>query len=214
MNATSGETSERLSSIDESLLTRREALLRMSGLLGGAAFVGQAAILTGCATDSLLRQTGATDAFAADEIAWLAEVADTILPATETPGAKAAGVGPFMAVMVRDTYETDEQVTFRTGMRTLEEACLAMHGVGFMAASPAERTTLLQRLDAEQMDYMRQRSPGAPAHYFRMMKELALMGYFTSEIGCTQAMRYMETPGRFDACVPYAPGEKSWAGHA
>ncbi|MDQ3996292.1 MAG: gluconate 2-dehydrogenase subunit 3 family protein, partial [Gemmatimonadota bacterium] len=54
----------------------------------------------------------------------------------------------------------------------------------------------------------------SPAHYFRMMKELALLGYFTSEIGCTQAQRYVESPGRFDPCVPYAPGEKAWAPHA
>ena len=53
-----------------------------------------------------------------------------------------------------------------------------------------------------------------PAHYFRMMKELALLGYFTSEIGCTQAQRYLETPGRFDPCLRYTPGEKSWAPHA
>jgi hypothetical protein len=54
----------------------------------------------------------------------------------------------------------------------------------------------------------------APAHYFRMMKELALLGYFTSEIGYTQAMRYRETPGRYDPDVPHAPGDKSWAPHA
>ena len=53
-----------------------------------------------------------------------------------------------------------------------------------------------------------------PAHYFRMMKELALLGYFTSEIGYTQAMRYVESPGRFDPCVPYEAGEKAWAPHA
>jgi hypothetical protein len=47
-----------------------------------------------------------------------------------------------------------------------------------------------------------------------MMKELALLGYFTSEIGYTRAMRYIESPGRFDPCVPHAPGDKSWAPHA
>ncbi|HEY9226721.1 MAG TPA: gluconate 2-dehydrogenase subunit 3 family protein [Gemmatimonadaceae bacterium] len=51
-------------------------------------------------------------------------------------------------------------------------------------------------------------------HYFRMMKELALLGYFTSEIGCTKAMRYAESPGRFDPCTPYTPGEPAWASHA
>jgi hypothetical protein len=54
----------------------------------------------------------------------------------------------------------------------------------------------------------------APAHYFRMMKELALLGYFTSEIGYTKAMRYVESPGRFDPCAPYTAGEPAWAPHA
>jgi hypothetical protein len=53
-----------------------------------------------------------------------------------------------------------------------------------------------------------------PAHYFRMMKELALLGYFTSEIGYNKAMRYVESPGRFDPCVPYTKGEPAWAPHA
>ena len=53
-----------------------------------------------------------------------------------------------------------------------------------------------------------------PVHYFRMMKELALLGYFTSEIGYTRAQRYIESPGRFDPCAPLAPGDKSWAPHA
>jgi len=51
-------------------------------------------------------------------------------------------------------------------------------------------------------------------HYFRMMKELALLGYFTSEIGYTKAMRYVESPGRFDPCTPYTKGETDWASHA
>jgi hypothetical protein len=93
-----------------------------------------------------------------------------------------------------------------------------MHGVPFMAAPPAQRAALLRELDREQREYMRSLErrgrADAPAHYFRMIKELALLGYFTSEIGYTQAMRYVETPGRYDPCVPYAPGEKSWAPHA
>jgi hypothetical protein len=54
----------------------------------------------------------------------------------------------------------------------------------------------------------------SPPHYFRMMKELALLGFFTSEVGMTKAMRYVESPGRFDPCLPYKAGEKAWAGHA
>jgi hypothetical protein len=54
----------------------------------------------------------------------------------------------------------------------------------------------------------------APPHFFRMMKELALLGYFTSEIGYTKAMRYVESPGRFEPCTPYKAGEPAWAPHA
>ena len=190
------------------LLTRREALRRVSLLLGGAALIGESAWLAvgtaGAAPAS------ATSQFSASEIALLAEIADTILPATSTPGAKAAGVGPFMALMVTDVYNAREQKTFRDGLIKLERECHKLHGTDFMTASPAQRTTLLEQLDREQYA---QRNSGT-LHYFRLMKELTLLGYFTSEIGYTQAMRYTETPGRFDPCVPYTPGEKAWAPHA
>jgi len=153
--------------------------------------------------------------FTTRDIAFLDEVAETILPETKTPGAKAAQVGPFMALMVTDTYTDGEQATFRDGMRKVDEACQAMHHASFMEASPPQRLALLEQLDCEQKVYMDARhGDDTPAHYFRMMKELALLGYFTSEIGYTKAMRYVEVPGRFDPCVPYTPGDPAWAPHA
>jgi len=200
------------------LWTRREAIERVSMLLGGTALVGQSAMLAGCVTLRAVDDAGTADAAAAlftdDEIALLDEIADTILPETDTPGAKAAGVGPFIALMVADTYTERDQQVFRDGLRALDDEARARFGVGFVAASPAERVGLLERLDAEQVEHMRRRAPGEPAHYFRMIKELTLLGYFTSEIGYTQAMRYVETPGRFEPCVPHAPGDKVWASHA
>lgn len=195
------------------LVTRREAIVRVSALFGGAALVGQSALLAGCATETT-RTARSEGLFTEADIAFLDEVADTILPETSTPGAKAAGTGALMAVMVRDTYDAGEQAIFRDGMQTLEDECLAMHGRGFMACTAEQRLALLERLDAEQFQYMRTRRSGEPAHYFRMMKELALLGYFTSEIGCTEALRYIETPGRFEPCVPYSPGDRAWAAHA
>ena len=192
------------------LVTRREAILRVSALLGGAALVGQTAMLAGCS-----RQKAPDNAaFTEHDLAFLDEVAETILPETGTPGAKAAGVGPFIALMVTDTYTPREQQVFRDGMRTLDDESEEMHGASFMSATPAQRLALLEKLDAEQVRYMKTRADDAPAHYFRMLKELALLGYFTSEIGCNQAMRYVETPGRYEPCVPYTPGERAWAPHA
>lgn len=197
-------------SFRDDLVTRREAIRRVSALLGGTALIGQAAWLAGCATT----QRASAEAFSAADIALLDEIADTILPATKTPGAKAAGVGPFIAMMVTDTYDPNEQAIFRAGLATLERESQAQSGAGLMASSPEQRVALLERLDREAIEYMRQ--PGAinRPHYFRMLKELTLLGYFTSEIGYTQAMRYVESPGRFDPCVTYTPGDKSWAPHA
>ncbi|HEX6992892.1 MAG TPA: gluconate 2-dehydrogenase subunit 3 family protein [Gammaproteobacteria bacterium] len=200
------------------LWTRREAIERVSLLLGGTALVGQSAMLAGCATPRAVDDAGTAEAaaspFTDDEIALLDEIADTILPETDTPGAKAAGVGPFIALMVADAYTERDQRVFKDGLRALDDEARARYGVGFVAAGPAERVALLERLDAEQVEHTRRRAADEPAHYFRMIKELTLLGYFTSEIGYTQAMRYVETPGRFEPCVPYAPGDKIWAPHA
>ena len=192
------------------LVTRREAIRRVSALFGGAALIGQSAWLAGCAAGQ--RAPGAL--FSDMDVALLDEIADTILPATKTPGAKAAGVGPFIAVMVTDTYDPGEQRTFLDGLETLERESRLSNGGGFMASSPAQRVALLERLDRETIEYLRQPGNFDRPHYFRMIKELTLLGYFTSEIGYTQAMRYAETPGRFEPLITYTAGDKAWAPHA
>ena len=239
------------------MIDRREALRRVSALLGGITLVGGSALLTACDRE---RGSGRADAqagvgeFTAADIRLLDEVADTILPETSTPGAKAARVGAFMALMVTDTYDPEQQRIFRDGMRRIDEESRTANGTGFMEATPAQRLALVERLDRAQKAQAdaraaRRASPAkeeeeesradarlpdqrkenaaatdanpapdltadAPTHYFRMVKELTLLGYFTSEIGYTKAMRYVESPGRFDPCVPYTPGERSWAPHA
>jgi hypothetical protein len=194
---------------NQNTIDRREAIKRVTFLLGGVALVGGSGLLTACERaqrDAATAREGA-GTFTARDIAFLDEVAETILPETKTPGAKAAHVGAFMALMVTDTYSDRDQGIFRDGMRQLDEAW-------FMAAAPQQRLARLEQLDRAQQAYTDEKNDEAPPHYFRLIKELTLLGYFTSEIGCTQAMRYRETPGRFDPCVPYTPGETAWAAHA
>ena len=147
------------------------------------------------------------------DIELLDEIAETILPETSTPGAKAAEVGPFIAMMVADTYYPDDQQVFLEGLKDLQKRCLVNFGANFPAVTAAQRLQLVEMLALEQWTYMKGRPDDAPAHYFRMIKELTLLGYFTSEIGYTQAMRYRKTPGRYDPCVPYEEGETQWAPH-
>ena len=249
-------------------INRREAIQRVTAMLGGLTLVGGSSLIAACekAQDKAADTTAAAAGpqkpigeFSTQDIAYLDEIADTILPTTSTPGAKAARTGAFMALMVTDTYEPKDRQVFRAGMQTLDEASKkANNGATFMAATPQQRLTLLETVDKEAKAHMDARDaarrsrdkakaanpadkkqgdkylpdqrkeavPGSdvgaataitadtPTHYFRMMKELSMLGYFTSEIGCKQAMRYVESPGRFDPCVPYQPGEKSWAPHA
>lgn len=201
-------------------IARREAVRRVGVLLGGVAFVGGGALLEACAGDrapsSAASATGKPiGTFSAVDQAFLDEVAETILPETQkSPGAKAAATGPFMALMVTDCYTPLDQQIFRDGMHTLDQRCRAAYDAEFLRASPTQRLAIVQGFDQEQYDYMRAKTADQPTHFFRMMKELALLGFFTSEIGCTVAQRYKESPGAYQACVPYVKGETSWAAHA
>jgi hypothetical protein len=184
---------------------RREAVQYISLLLGGT-LVGANAFLTGCKTDSKDKK-----AFDEDDIAYLNEIGETILPTTATPGAKAANVGQFMTVMVADCYEEKDQKVFREGMDKLNDASKKKFDNSFMKLGPAQRHELLVALDTEQKEFMKTKKEGEPGHYFRMMKELTLLGYFTSEVGAKQARRYNPVPGRYDACIPYKKGDKAFA---
>jgi len=212
-----------------STLTRRDVIQRVTAMLGGAAVIGGDCLAAFTFDESARSQamTRGIGAFTAADIALLDEIAETILPETSTPGAKAAKTGAFMALMVTDTYTERAQEVFRDGLRKLDEACQHAHKVDFMAASPAQRLSVAQELDREQKEIMDGRLPepasrapietvtnDEPAHYFRMMKQLTLLGFFTSEVGMTKALRYIETPGRYDPCAPYTAGDRAWAGHA
>ncbi|MBX9890848.1 MAG: gluconate 2-dehydrogenase subunit 3 family protein [Chitinophagaceae bacterium] len=187
-------------------MNRRE-LLKMVALATGGVVIGGEFLLTGC-------KNAASDAgfsLSPEQIALLDEVAETILPTTKTPGAKAAKVGEFMQVMVKDCYELKDQQIFTEGIVKLEEACKKANGKTFMECSAEERTKFLQQLDAERKEYQSKKKQEEPNHYFQMMKQLTLTGYFTSEIGATQALRHVAVPGKYDGCMPYQKEDKAWA---
>ncbi|WP_342332298.1 gluconate 2-dehydrogenase subunit 3 family protein [Pedobacter sp. FW305-3-2-15-E-R2A2] len=201
-------------------MERRE-LLKMIALLTGSVMIGGNALLSGCNPEP---KTGRQQLFSKEDIDFLNEVSETILPETKTPGAKAANVGQFMTVMVTDCYETKDQKAFREGIKTLNAACEQMHQTGFMKASAEQRLSLLVALDKEAKTYQSKKGeleeaerkkdkdfPGLSNHYFLMMKQLTMLGYFSSEAGCTQALRYMAVPGKYEGSVPYKKGDKAWA---
>ena len=187
-------------------MDRREAISKVALLLGGTV-LGAEFFISGCksGTDKV------KELFGQDDISFMDEIGETILPATSTPGAKAAGVGKFMAVMVRDCYKPEDQKIFTEGITKLDDASKKKNGKTFMECDPKQRTAVLIDLDKEQKAYQTNKKKEDPNHYFRMMKELTMLGYFTSEVGATKALRYLPVPGKYDGNYPYKKGDKAWA---
>jgi hypothetical protein len=163
-------------------MNRRDAIGRVALIMGGAV-IGAEFFISGCKSTS----NRVDDLFNEDHIAFLNEVADTILPTTSSPGAKAAAVGHFMAVMVRDCYTPEDQNTFIDGMTKLDDVSQKQHNGKFRSLTPAQRTDILVALDKEQKEFTKQKNikldadklkhpndpnytaPVLPNHYFKMM---------------------------------------------
>lgn len=175
-------------------MNRREAVQRISLLMGGAISAQLTAGLLGQVIN-----TGASFPVGAEQEMLLAEVADTIIPTTDTPGAKAAGVEQFIIRVMRDCYQREEQAKFYAGLARLDADSKATHGKGFT------------ELDATQKNAMVKQATGNNREFFKVMKQLTVAGYFTSEIGATKALEYLPIPGRFEGEVPMKPGQKAWA---
>ena len=187
-------------------MDRRE-LLKMIGLATGAVVIGGEFLMSGCKAEPGIG--GAV--FSPADAAFLDEVAETILPTTTTPGAKAGKVGQFMTLMVNDCYEEKDQKIFHAGIGELDAACKKANGKSYMAATSAQRTALLTTLDGEAKAHEKAKKPEEASHYFTMMKQLSIFGFFTSKEGATKVLRYVAVPGKYDGNFPYKKGDKAWA---
>jgi gluconate 2-dehydrogenase gamma chain len=187
-----------------STLNRRELLERAAYLLGGAlsapAIVG---VLSGC---SAKPSAGWKPAFLTEEQgALVAEVVEIMIPRTDTPGAIDVGVPAFIDTMLKDTYPKEDQDRYIAGLKALDEQARREHGQAFVELKAPQRAALIQTVhDAAAAE---ERDAPAPAAQLRrpfilMTKELALLGFFTSEPGATQVLQYIPIPGSWSGCVP------------
>lgn len=188
-------------------INRREALRRISFMVGGAV-IGCQLFLEGC-TRTATPEVAAL--FDEKYIDFLGDVADTILPPTDSPGAKEAGVGSFIPVMIRDCYTKEDQDIFLNGLSEIEKRADKEFGRRFSELSPEDRTKLLTDIDKERQAYEKQKKGDDPTHYFSMLRQLSLLGFFSSELGATKALRYVAVPGRYDGDLPYKKGDRLWA---
>ncbi|MBL7835427.1 MAG: gluconate 2-dehydrogenase subunit 3 family protein [Cyclobacteriaceae bacterium] len=185
-------------------MNRREALAATATLLG-VTITGAQIFLSGCTPAE--KNIGSLNDIDSD---LLDEIGDTILPeSASSPGAKAARIGAFMKTIVADCYSEIEQKTFVDGVNKLIALCRETYRDSFLNLSADKKLELLTKLDHEASAFNQSKKEEEPDHYFSMVKQLTLWGYFTSEPGATQALRYVPIPGRYDGCVDYT-GEPAW----
>ncbi len=192
-------------------LDRREFLWRAAVLLGGAVSTSCTNAVLGHPPEEPLRTERPT--LAADERAILEAAVDRILPTTATPGALEAGVPDFVEFALAEGFGGDARQRFRQGLAGLDAAASAQHGRGFAALPPEDRDGLLAA--AEQAELAA--SPPVPdlfgglsseKPFFATLKELSVVGHFTSETGATGAAAFTPWPGRYDGCVTPEPGAR------
>jgi len=175
-------------------MNRREAIKHITLILGGS--------LSAPLTAGLMGQVinlGPSVSVSVEQQKLLAEVADTIIPTTDTPGAKAAGVEQFIVRVLRDCYVRSEQEAFYAGLAKQEDESQRLYKQSFAELDAARRNELVKQAAA-----------GNKA-FFLLLKQLTVAGYFTSEIGATKALEYLPIPGRFEGDLPFHPGQKAWA---
>jgi hypothetical protein len=185
-------------------MNRREALKAATALLGGV-IVTAVGALPACAPEPEKQpRAAAAGVLGEGDEALVEAIADTILPTTAaSPGARAAGAGAAINLLLTDCYDAAAQQRVVRGLRAFRATCRDRCGAGFASLAQGERERLLREVDAE-AERM------GDAHYFALVRELALRAYFTSEVGMTRALRYVQTPGRWEGCVPRTPGQPAW----
>ncbi len=188
-------------------IKRREALKRTAWIMGAALSAPTiAGILNGCSPKPEL--TWVPTFFNEDQARLVMQVAETILPETETPGAKSLGVPGFIEEMVSVTYQEEQRKEFLAGLQKLNEQCKTSMGEDFVLLEPARQKEFCQKLDAEA-----KAAPWGNKPVFWDLKELTIVGYYTTEYGATEALQYMAIPVEQHGCLPLSEtgNGKTWA---
>jgi gluconate 2-dehydrogenase gamma chain len=143
-------------------------------------------------------------AFSEKELKLVAEVADMIIPDTDTPGAKAAGVHDYIHTIVSDWYYPQERNDFMISLKSFDAIAMDIAKKTFMESTQDERVQILTKMDSE-------KSEEGQKTFFQEFKELTLVGYFTSQIGAEEELRYEAIPGPYQGCVPFEQVGRTWA---
>lgn len=191
-------------------IKRREAVRRVAWIMGGTLSAPTlAGILNGCTPKPELTWTPVF--FTEDQARLVMEIAEAILPETNTKGAKSLGVPAFIEEMVSTVYPQNDREQFVEGLAAFDKACDAQMGDSFVALNPEKRKAFLTQKNDE---LIANRSKWETrSTFFYRIKELTLIGYFTTEYGATEVLQYQAIPVEYKSCIPLSEtgNGKTWA---
>lgn len=193
-------------------MKRRDALKNVALLLGGAISATTMGVLFESFT--IPPKMGEKISFSPDDRKLLADFADIIMPATKgSGGAKLAGLGKFIPMMIADCYPEKERLAFYKGLQEFRQKALFDYKKDFTVMTVIERNRYVGSIREAVIAQKSNKAEGSGAltTFFILGRDLTLLGYFASEIGCTQARAYVQIPGRYDGSAVLKPGQKSWA---
>jgi hypothetical protein len=141
--------------------------------------------------------------FSSAQFATMAEVADIILPKTDTPGAKEAGVPEALDALMSNWASPARQRQFRRVVDEIDLTALSTNGASFPALPRPKRAELVRTFDAAKF------AAGDPV--YGKFKELVITLYYSSEAGATRELRYELIPGKWEPGIEMAPDTRAWA---
>ena len=187
--------------IDMGFLDRRDLLAGTAALFGAELVAPLAKAL---AAEMPAGFSPSHAALTVDQRILVSAISERIIPTTDTPGANAAGVPAFIEMMLADWYEPTDRNEFMNGLGVLEGYARIQYGTAFASAAPEEQDLVLTQA-------MTGRIQGLPISFFEHCRQLVVLGYYTSEIGCKQERVYVPVPGRYDGKYPYADVRRVFA---
>jgi gluconate 2-dehydrogenase gamma chain len=193
-------------------MDRREALKRTAWIMGGVISAPAiAGILKGCTAKPTIDWKPSF--LSQDQATLVTQVAEIIIPKTDTPGAKDAGVPGFIDLMLKDVYSKEDQDRFLEGLKKFDEGAVSAHGDPFVELSAEDQAAFVKKTHDEAVEIERGENRPAKRPFILMMKELTMLGFFTSKEGATQVLQYVAVPGAYKGCIPLteAGNGKTWA---
>lgn len=186
-------------------MNRREVIKRTALLMGGAvsapAIMG---ILKGCTAKPGVEWS--PEFFTQEQAYVITEVAEIIIPKTDTPGAKDAGVPAFIEQMIFKAYSQENRDRFMSGLDAF------MKESDFSDLSTSKQAEYVRSVHDKAIEEERA-AAGQPYKrpFITTMKELTVLGFFTSKPGATEILQYEAVPGRYTGCQPLSEVGKTWA---